>query len=203
MVAILLPIGDAFMTNRTQKSADEFIGETDADNIELKVDGALYRKHLSMSGIGANPGRAKMLGRRVRLCRWSGSINGVTDFADASGEVFTALTGEFRADVYDDDGAVVASWASDHSFLPGGFQEGMLRRLASIPADMLAAGVAVDIEWWAEPAANGAGYRYIARNLAPSARGEDKIEKIRARSDAAQLRLASNGPGLIEGRKIS
>lgn len=146
---------------------------TEAPEIEQR-DEANYRAKLTISTIGGSPERAKTEKRRVQVCEIYGIASGVklTDNPEG-GPPFTAITGNFEA-VNMHDGL---TWRSGVLYLPGGFHEMVLAQLEAITEDekrskfdkaQVQFALAID----AEPAANPAGYCYIARNLLPVSKAD-------------------------------
>ncbi len=149
----------------------EFVGAADAQAI---VDQRIYRKTLTMATIGAAPERAKTQQRVVLLCRIAGEVRGTARECSAEEmkkpedqrEYFTALVGQFEADVYDDNGEVV-SYAGGQCYLPTGFHEAVLTELTrAIEANGDSGFARFNLEFAASDKTKApAGYSYMARNL--------------------------------------
>lgn len=154
------------------------------------ADRRIHLKTLTMATIAANPVRAKMARDHVRLCRIAGIINGserefrAEDAGKPGAVPFWALVGRFEADVYSDDGEI-SGYYGGQCYLPKGFHEACLSELQSrIDQGDESPAIPFNLEMWAVPASNPAGYSYLGVNLNPVLRDPaDPLERMRMVSE--------------------
>lgn len=159
-----------------------------AENIDRRI----YQKTLTIARIGAAPERAKTLKQQVLLCRIAGEVRGVAveSLPDDPDTTFTALVGEFEADVYSNDGEVTTYYGGQ-CYLPI-LQEAVLTRLQrETEMNPDNPSVRFNLQFASEPWGNPAGYRYVARNVDPIAKRVDELQKMRERAN-----LITAHPGL-------
>lgn len=149
-----------------------------AEEIAEIADDRIWQKTITPSRINAIAERCKLAdggrGATVLLFRCAGIIRGIAveTMPDKPDQEFQVLVGEFEADVYGDrfseDGMpeILSRWAAPQCYLPGGFHEGMLKRLNErTTPDTPNPTINFNFEFASTPAPNPRGYRWIARNL--------------------------------------
>lgn len=167
---------------QAQEANAQFMG---AAEIEGQIDRRIYRKTLTPSTMESVPERCITLKRPVMLFRISGDVRGTArepltadiNKPEDQRQYFTALVGEFEADVYGDDvektGEILATYYGGQAYLPTGFHEAVLTQFSNRCDEAAEAGndpsLQFSLEFAAEPTGNSntRGYRWIARNLAP------------------------------------
>lgn len=202
--------GDTTSGDETQdvNHSDDFLGRPDAT--DRTIDTAQRIKTLSVGYCAMNPERAKIANKRILIGRMGGTAFGVErqlrnpETATKSPELAEygqALAGNFNADVYSDDGEIIAEY-TDAGFLyfPTGHQEAALARLQKMSDQERERGMVFSAFIYAEPAQNPRGYRYMLMN---AMRVEEGIRDARRalQQEAALIAARVGGLNLLpDGR---
>ena len=132
-------------------------------------------KTITAKNVNAHPERAKLHERVIVCMRIYGTILNTAQVEAEPGkkdtEILTVLTGDFKADSYNDYGEI-ASYAAGWCAPPIGL-EALVKRLLQAQHDHQAnggtgpIGVEFDYEYASIPAGNLAGYKWGAKDLLP------------------------------------
>ena len=198
--------------NGSQES-QEAVNPTDflgLDNDGLVVDTTSQTKTISTGYCAFNGERAKIKNRPVLCGRIGGTAMGTErqlrnpDVAvknPEAAEYGVALVGNFNADVYEDDGEVVAEFANvGFCYLPSGFHEAALARFADTVADAEDGNkrMVFSAFVWAVPRSNSRGYGWILRNAMRIEKGVKTLHSMMAAE--ARMIAAQQGPLLLENQ---
>lgn len=186
-----------------QNQADELFGSV--PEADLRVDFSTHQRLITPSLIDAVPARCIVADRKIVLFRIKGTANGieVIDHPDHPEQTFRALVGDFYAAVYqgadpDPETAPVKLYTAGLCFLPGGFHERCLSRMAEMDADELTTkGLSFHLEFSAEPREGKGQYRWVATNLMRVVAQQGRLAAMDREMDFVRnewKRLALAGP---------
>lgn len=170
------------------KHDDPAQGSSIDDADDLLFDGREVRKTITPTNINAFPERAKQHNRQMLVYTCMGEIDGLVDLTSpTSGEVFTALQGDFEAIVYDDEGTVKSVAKAPLCYLPSGCHENMVAAWEKwnerTAAEEHPKQPAFALDFYAEPAANPRGYRWMWKNRLRYDGDTDRLSRLRNESN--------------------
>lgn len=192
-------------TDGKPNQGDELFGAV--PEADLRVDFSTHQRLITPSLIDAVPARCIVADRKITLFRVKGTTNGieVIEHPDHPDQTFRALVGDFYAAVYqgadpDPETAPVKLYTAGLCFLPGGFHERCLSRMAEMDADELTTkGLSFHLEFSAEPREGKGQYRWVATNLMRVVAQSGRLaamdrEMIHVRNEWKRLALAGPSP---------